>query len=288
MLKPELQHLIAGIRDLPTPNAVVIDLLNSLADEHLSGEQLARKISQDQAIAAKLLRLANTSFFGLSRQVTSISDAVAIVGLRSVRNIALTAGLMSSFDAGRCQGFELEAFWRHSLACALGAEALAVSLRMDGGMAFGTGLLHDMGRMALACALPEAYAEVLRVCGEKDLPLLEVEQTLMGTDHGEFGAALGEHWQLARPLIDAMALHHQPPEQTPSAWVDLVNVADGMAHGLGLDGLADEAVAALSLGSWKRLSLADEEVLKAFASVEAQHIELCQSLFTQEALSHVN
>jgi hypothetical protein len=81
-------------------------------------------------------------------------------------------------------------------------------------------------------------------------------------------------------------LHHLPPEQTPSAWVDLVHVADSMAHGLGLDGLVDEAVASLSLGSWKRLSLADEDVLRAFASVEAQHIELCQSLFTQEASNH--
>ena len=102
-----------SVRELPALPAVVLELIQSLGDSEVSAEQLAAKISQDQAIAAKTLRLANSSFYGLPRQVTSIAEATTILGLRTLRSVATAAGLAGGFASSRCEGFDFDAFWRH-------------------------------------------------------------------------------------------------------------------------------------------------------------------------------
>lgn len=271
--------LVRQIRDLPTPNAVAMQLLVSLADEDLSIEQLTQQISLDQGIVAKVLRLANSPFYGLPRRVTLISEAVAIIGWRSVRNLALAAGLARSFDVSRCPGFDLRAYWRHSLACALCAEALARAKGQDGGLAFGCGLLHDLGRVALASAVPEDYAQALRRQSDEGARLFEAEHACLGLDHADVGGALARQWLLAPALVDSVALHHQPPEDGSAPLADLVHVADCVAHGLGLEGSADESVPSLALHSWRRLDMGEPQWFRLFADVESEHAVLCQAFF---------
>lgn len=273
---------VRQIRDLPTPNAVAMQLLVSLADEDLSIEQLTQQISLDQGIVAKVLRLANSPFYGLPRRVTLISDAVAIIGWRSVRNLALAAGLARSFDLGRCPSFDLGAYWRHSLACALCAEALARAGGQDSGLAFAGGLLHDLGRVALASLAPEEYAQALRWQADEGTRLVEAEHACLGQDHAVVGGALAEQWLLAPALVDSAALHHQPPEDGSAPLADLVHVADCVAHGLGLEGRADESVPSLALHSWRRLDMEEPQWFRLFADVESEHAVLCQAFFPGE------
>ena len=282
MSAADAASLVRRVRDLPTPNAVAMQLLVSLADEDLSIEQLTRQISLDQGIVAKVLRLANSPFYGLPRRVTLISEAVAIIGWRSVRNLALAAGLARSFDLSRCPGFDLEAYWRHALACALCAEALARAKGQDGGLAFGCGLLHDLGRVALASLVPDDYARALRWQAESGARLFEAEHACLGLDHGAVGGALARQWLLAPALVDSVALHHQPPEDGSAPLADLVHVADCVAHGLGLEGSAEESVPFLALHSWRRLDMDEPQWFRLFADVESEHAVLCQAFFPGE------
>src|SRR3989344_4142313 len=148
-----------SVRELPALPAVVLELIQSLGDSEVSAEQLAAKISQDQAIAAKTLRLANSSFYRLPRQVTSIAEATTILGLRTLRSVATAAGLAGGFAHSRCEGFDFDAFWRHSIGTALTAHAIAQRTRQDVDAAFTLGLLHDIGRLVLISAYPAEYAQ---------------------------------------------------------------------------------------------------------------------------------
>uniref|UniRef100_UPI00097C28CF HDOD domain-containing protein n=1 Tax=Pelomonas sp. KK5 TaxID=1855730 RepID=UPI00097C28CF len=262
---------------------VVTDLIRSLDDPNVSVEQLARRISLDQAITARTLRMANSSFFGLPRQVASVLDAASVLGLRSVRNIALAAGVAEVFAAAKCPGFDFTEFWRHSIGAALCAEAAAQYLDQDTGMAFTLGLLHDIGRLALASGFPQPYSAVMAWRIAHDATPLEAEQAVLGIDHAKVGLMLTEHWQFAPALCEAIGSHHAPGESGTAASTpmsDLLHLADNMAHGLDLSHSPDDIVPPLSAASWGRLGLSDAQLFSMFSQTERRHEAVCQAILS--------
>jgi len=226
-------ELLAALRDLPPLPSVVLELVESLGHEELSAAQYAAKISRDQALAAKTLRLANSSFYGRGRQVRSVTEAIGVLGLRTVRGVVTAAGLAGSFR--RHPGFDHDAFWRHSIGSALCAQALAGELRRDDAdLAFTVGLLHDIGRLALASAFAPAYAEAERWRREQDCPGAEAERAVLGIDHAEVGGLIARQWNFAPAIVDAIREHHAPPATAELTLTGIAHVADAIAHALGL------------------------------------------------------
>lgn len=272
-------ELIAALRDLPPLPSVVLELIESLGQEDVSAAQFAAKISRDQALAAKALRLANSSFYGRGRQVSSVADAIAVLGLRTVRSIVTAAGLAGSFR--RSPGFDHDAFWRHSIASALCAQALAGELRRsDAELAFTVGLLHDIGRLALASAFAPAYAEVEQWRRDQDCPDGEAERAVLGIDHAEVGALIARQWNFAPAIVDAIGQHHAPPACAELTLTGIAHVADGIAHALGLAGDADEAVPALLQPVWAACRLDDAACMRLFADAEVQFEAICETLLS--------
>jgi len=269
--------LLAALRNLPPLPSLVLELVESLGHEELSAAQLATKISQDQALAAKALRLANSSFYGRGRRVGSVSEAIGVLGLRTVRAVVTAAGLAGSF--GHPVDFDHDAFWRHSLASALCAQALANELgRDDADLAFTVGLLHDIGRLALASAFASAYAEVERWRCEQDCPADDAERAVLGIDHAEVGGAIARHWNFAPAIVDAIREHHTPPADSGLTLTGIAHVADAIAHALGLAGDADEAVPSLALPVWAACGLDDAACQRVFSRTEAQFEAVCEAL----------
>ena len=149
-LTPEL--VAATVRELPPLPAVVTELIESLGHDELRSDDLARKISLDQALSAKTLRLANSSFYGMTRSIGSIQEAITILGLRTVRTVVMAAGVTGSFRRPPDIGFDFDAFWRHSIGTALACQALAREVGLEPDIGFTVGLMHDIGRVALANA----------------------------------------------------------------------------------------------------------------------------------------
>jgi putative nucleotidyltransferase with HDIG domain len=270
-------ELIAALRDLPPLPSVVLDLITSLGHEELGTSQYAAKISRDQALAAKTLRLANSSFYGRGRQVRSVSEAITVLGLRTVRCVVTAAGMTGSFR--HHPTFDHDTFWRHSIGSALCAQALAGELgRDDGDLAFTVGLLHDIGRLALASAFASAYAEVEQWRRDKDCPADVAERAVLGIDHAEVGGLIARQWNFAPGIVDAIRQHHAPPDVAEVTLTGIAHVADAVAHALGLAGDADEAVPALVLPVWAACRLDDAACMRLFAHTEAQFETICEAL----------
>lgn len=273
-----VEAVARSVRELPALPAVVSELIRALDDPDVSVDQLARQIAQDQAITAKTLRLANSSFFGLPRQVQSVADATAVLGLRSVRNIATAAGAARSFGGAQASALDFSAFWRHAMGCALAAEALAERVDQDAGLAFTAGLLHDVGRLVLSSGFAPQYREVLDWQLREDCPTLQAERAVLGTDHGEVGAMLAEQWNFSPALVEAIAQHHRVEDGAHAPLADLIHLADNIAHALDLAGQERELVPPLCMQSWTRLGLNESLVCAVFAQVEQRHALLCQNL----------
>lgn len=273
---------IAGkVRDLPPMPAVVMELIASLGKDDLQAEELSRKLSRDQALSAKTLRLANSSFYGLARRVDSVQEAIAILGLRTVRTVVMAAGVTGSFGKPRHEGFGFDAFWRHSIGTALCAQALAAELRMDSEVGFTIGLLHDVGRLALVSGFPDQYARTIQYQRQHDCPWTAAEQETLGIDHAAAGGCIAEHWRFSPVIVQAIAGHHSPAPQPGPDLMGLAHLADCMSHALGLAHQDDEYVPPLDPGTWAALAPKAESCYAVFAQAESQLEGVCRALGTE-------
>ena len=271
-LTPE--QLMDSVRDLPSLPAVVMELLGSIDQENIDISVLARKVALDQALTAKTLRLANSSAFGLQLKVTTIQQAITFLGFQTTRNLITAAALSVSFPNGRCPGFDDRAFWRHSIASAACARALARRMRFNQDFAFTAGLLHDIGRLVLVSAHPDAYREVLAWRAAESCEWREAERAVLGLDHVDAGVALAGHWHFSDTMRQAIACHHAP--ETPGAGMlaAIVHVADAIVHALDLSDEADDVVPRVSGVAWDAMGLNQEAWLHLFRETETQFSEM--------------
>lgn len=273
-----LTDVIRQIRDLPALPVVVMELLGNLDRDDTSISMLADKVSRDQALTAKTLRLANSSFYGMQSKVTTIQQAIAILGFNSVRTLVTAAAIIGNFSGSTHASFDVESFWRHSIATALSAKALARHLRVNQDYAFMVGLLHDIGRLVLATRSPQQFAEVIVWQAGKDCLMLEAERAVLGLDHTTVGRALAEHWKFPLLLQKAIESHHAPDAQEPGSLAAVVHVADCMVHALDLSGHVDDLVPPLSAAAWNGMKLDQEALSRVFRETEAQFEEACKIL----------
>ncbi len=226
-------RIMMVMKNLPPLPAVTRQLLAVMRDENASADDVTKVLSGDQALAGKVLKLVNSSFYGVSSEVTTISRAVVILGFTGVRNLALGFG---SVEALQKMGgnLDMNAFWSHAMANAAAAQCLApaVSRRTDPEEAFIAGLMHDIGAYVLAAAVPEQYAAILNAdVGER----LSREKEELGFTHSEVGAGLLKFWELPDAFANAAHYHHNMAKSTDpeNPLTGLVALADVLAciHG---------------------------------------------------------
>ena len=196
---------------LPSPTGVALEILRLTGDEGATIEAISAAIESDPAMAARLLKLVNSPLAGVARKIASVSSAVKLLGMRTVRSLALGFSLISNNRQGPCKGFDYETFWSDSLARAVTVRSVVRRLKnFATDEAFTVGLLSKIGRLALATAYPEAYAYALGLV-EADLPgeLVKIEQEVLEIDHNELSAEMLADWHLPEVFCDAV--RHQDP-----------------------------------------------------------------------------
>jgi putative nucleotidyltransferase with HDIG domain len=273
-----VEDLAGSIEDLPSLPVIVMELLNSIDQDDVDIAVLARKVSYDQALTAKTLRLANSSSFARQVRVTTIQQAITFLGFQATRNLIMTAAITGSFPSGRCPGFNDKGFWRHSIATAVCARALARRLRFNQDYAFTAGLLHDIGRLALVSGYPDAYREVIEWHAAQPSGWLQAERAVLGVDHVDAGVALAEHWNFSDTMRQAIAYHHAPDAQGAGFLAAIVHVADAVVHALDLAGEADEVVPRVANVAWDAMGLSEEAYLDLFHETELQFGEMASIL----------
>jgi putative nucleotidyltransferase with HDIG domain len=266
------------LRELPSLPQVVLDLQAALAREDVSLDDIANTVSHDQALAAKTLRIANCSFYGVPNRVVSIRQAIGILGLRSVSTLLVAAAVSDRFPRITCKGFDMHRYWRHSVAVALCAREIARQVRLDADTAFTAGLLHDLGRLALASQSPQALESAYNHRSERDCQMLDAERAVLGTDHAELGDEVGYRWNFGPAVVDAIRLHHAPPTSRTVTVVDVVHVADNIAHALDLAHDPDDMVPVLDSAAWNRVGLTQDQCFTVFSNTEVELDGLCEAL----------
>lgn len=205
---PELRRALGQLPSLPSPSAAITDLQQCFEAPEPQTDRIVEIISADPAMSAKVLQLANCAFFGLPQRVSEVRSAVSYLGQNVVRSLVTGAVVFQAFDACGKVPAEVFAFVQgESLEVAELSASLAKG-KADEGDAFVAGLLHDVGLLALALAIPDSWQKARARADETGQVLFEAETDLFGSNHSEVGAYLLELWGIPAPVVDAIASHH--------------------------------------------------------------------------------
>jgi HD-like signal output (HDOD) protein len=210
-LTPE--ELVVGIKDLVTLPEVALRIAGMVDDPSSSSADIGRAISQDAALTARLLRIANSPAFGQHGKIATISRAITVLGVRQVRDLTVGLTAVRTFDGIGNELVTMESFWRHSFLCAVAAGQIAGRrARNPDDSPFVAGLLHDVGQLVLFSRAPQMARQALlmSVDSADDRGLFLCEREILGFDHGAVGVALAKNWGMPRSLQECIEFHHEP------------------------------------------------------------------------------
>jgi putative nucleotidyltransferase with HDIG domain len=210
---PDLERMIADIEELPSIPETLIEVLNVIDDPASGAQDLAAVVRLDAPLSAKILRLANSPFYGARNDIADIGRCVAVLGYQTMRNVAITLTVATSVVSAvaRAGGrLDYRELWRHSVTTGAIAKELAVLLGdEDPEEVFSAGLLHDLGKFILELHAPEAYDKVVHQRRRSRRTLGSLEQESFGFDHAAVGAAFAAAWRFPALLVDCIGGHHE-------------------------------------------------------------------------------
>lgn len=229
---------IESIDNLPPFPAIVTRLIKVVNSPDSSADDAASLIEKDPALTSKMIRLANSAFYGIPRSISSVSSAVVILGFNTIRSLVLSASVMKIFSGSQKQAIDKDRFWKHSIVCAMASKIIVrhfINVRMmDPESAFCSGILHDIGKLIFNEFMSEEYAEVRKYSEANGVSSLEAESKILGINHSEIGRIVSDKWSLPLDLEYSLVHHHNPAAS--ENLIDLVSVihyADLLAHEMG-------------------------------------------------------
>lgn len=267
MGKLTIEQVIKGVQQVPSLSAVVLEVLASFDRKNIEIAGLVQKLGQDQGLTARVLRVANSPFYGISSKVGSVGEAVVVLGFHNVRSLVAAAGIINQFPVSEGNGFDRLAFWQHGIGTAVCAQVLAKALGRDQALAFTAGLLHDVGRLVLDAYFHDDFKAAMAHCMAEDSTLLDAELAVLGVEHAQVGFELARRWKFPVSIQQAIRGHHQPGREQ-AALTDLVHMANVLCHALDIGNAGYEMVPPLSSGAWTRLGLDWEKMPAQMAEIE--------------------
>ena len=223
-------QILKSVGDIPPMPHIASEVMEKLASDKTTAEDLNRVISQDQALAARVLRMANSSFYAVSVKIKTLSHAISMVGFNSIRSIVIAAATRELYPV---LGKHEQLLWEHSLAAGLGARLLARRARFGNPeQAFLAGLLHDIGKTILLLKLRPRMNPILEKMGkDASLSFRDLEAEEFGFDHAALGQLVARRWKLGTEIEEAIGTHHAPEEATEEPTLTYVtSLANSLCH----------------------------------------------------------
>ena len=207
----EALNSIAAVEYLPAPSPLLARLLASITDNDTTFTDISSIIESDAAITSQLLKIANSAYYGLKKTVNKLEHAVMLIGIREVRNLCLTICLVKQFNPRLLpKNFDLYTFWTHNLMTSFCCKEITSSYEwVEGDEIYLMGLLHDLGRLALAAAMPEKFNNMILLARKKQIPISRAEE-LYGLPHTEVGKWIAVKWGFSEKLKAVLRFHHAP------------------------------------------------------------------------------
>jgi putative nucleotidyltransferase with HDIG domain len=265
-----LRQITEKIIGLPTLPTVVTQLIAVVGDPSSSARQIARLVSTDQALTAKILKVANSSFYGFAREISTVQLAIVVLGIEMVKNIGLSVAVLKRFSEGKEHRlFDRQRFWAHAIGCGVASRMLAIKFkdRRIADEAFVAGVLHDIGKLILIEYFYDEFVEALEKAEAEGLSIVDAEEQVLGVSHADVGAWLAEKWNLPTALVRAIGYHHRPFEPNPDKPEDLVlltHLGDALIRHLRVGNSGDQQLASLDsrvAGMFKKGRRISDDVL---------------------------
>ncbi len=262
--KTKYRKALKQTKNLPTLPGIVAKLTKMAEDPDTTTEQMGKVISKDHILAAKLLMLVNSAFYGFPQKISSLSSAIVLLGFNVIKSLIISASI---FELMENKDVEL---WEHSLGCAVVCSVLAKRLDIKDPEEVSTaGLIHDIGKVAIKIELPKENALIDQTVSKKKVSRREAELAVLGLDHSVVGGWLAKGWYLPEKLVEPVACHHNPQtarqEKLPTA---IVHFSDIMIRGMGYGHGDDIWVPPLSKKAWGMLGLGPADLDEIIDEVE--------------------
>ena len=222
-----VRAVVSGLKSVPSLPGMYHEIMAELRSEDSSLERIARIISRDAGMTAKVLQLANSAFMGVRYEVSNPTQAVTLIGIEMVRALVLSVHVFSQFEGQPGAAPHLTALWEHSIAVGSLAQRIAAGEKCRKGLvdeSFTAGLLHDIGKLVLLAQMPKEYSAILDAMKDGEATLAAAEREKFGCTHADLGAYLMSIWGLPHPLIHAVAYHDRPSESVEKRFSSLTAV----------------------------------------------------------------
>ena len=276
------EQLIRDYKELVSLPEITIRINEMVNDPDCDIDSIGKLISQDPALAVRLLGIANSPFYGFSTEVSTVNRAIAVLGINKIRDIVLSTSATKAFDGIPVDVISVDDFWQHSLYCGVLGQTLAKQTSLDADAVFIAGLLHDIGQLILFNRFPQEMHEIIlrTIEGETPLTMVAAEYERLGTDHTRVGAELARSWHLPAH-IEAVIIGHHAPENAHDHQqeVALIYIANAVAQMLDFD--TDSVMNKLEVSDtiWTMAQLSPEHIPPAIEAAGEQLEALRQLYF---------
>ena len=264
----DIVDIIRKASDLPSMPDVAFEVIRIADHAESSAMKVANTLSKDPSLSARVLRLANSAFYGMSREVSSVQESVVVLGMRTTKSLSLIAASFPWLHlALKGKGLKPELLWDHCISCAHFSKLIAKKVdNMDAEQAFCVALLQDIGTVALYLTAESEFIQLIEQAKTSEVPFDELERNLLEFDHAELGAALADSWNLPKIYSKAIKYHHRPSDQEdPDLLTDIIHVADILVRSRGITEGLDGAYYLKDEGAFERIGI-EQEVLEDLLS----------------------
>ena len=252
---------IEQIDNLPTLPTVYAEVERLCKNPDVSADELSKVIETDPSITLKLLNLSNSAFFGFSRRITTVRDAISLLGNQTVENTILNIAVFEATrDLKNSAGLDKNQFWVHSVGVGSVARFISGKMGLNREESFTAGIVHDMGKIILDALYTDFYTNVFARVQEGSLSIFEAEEEVIGLNHSQIGRELCKNWNLPTGLTEAVAHHHRPSgAEEDSEIASLTHLGDAICRKLGVGSGGDDTVPDLAPAALRRLNLTAEQ-----------------------------
>ncbi|MFN8638777.1 MAG: HDOD domain-containing protein [Dehalococcoidia bacterium] len=251
---PTLDELAARVATLRPVSGVAVRVLALTEDQSISAHELADVMSADQALSAKMLRMANSAYYGHARRISTVRDAVVLLGSRTVRSAVLVSTVMNrSSHEGMIERYD---FWRFCVGVGIIAGPAAHALHLDRHQAFTAGVLHAIGLLALDQQAPDLLGDAISLAREGNITLRDAELALFGYTDSDLGRVLARQWNFPEELVEAIGAWPNPPEAQPRTLAAVLHRSRQLATACGLpDGIETQRATMPNTGEFPEIWL---------------------------------
>ena len=272
------------IHDLPTISTVASQINIEEKKESLTAKSLSQIVAKDPALTSKVLKLANSAYYGLVKQVNTLDRAVTVLGFNTIKSLALTVAVYNFFKGDLSGRFDIKGLWYHSLGCAVAAKALvsATDSNLEE-QAFVAGIIHDIGTIAIAHYLPLEMTDIIRRLQDSDSPQSDVEKDILGFTHQKIGGVVADQWNFPDEYIQAIKCHHGPFPSTidddpiSATLIRAVYIGNQLAKVMNFGKSIDPTVDKIPLSVWQALGISRNSLQGLRERIKTDYEKMCEA-----------